>query len=329
MKIRIPLNTLAISLGSTGLAETWGSAGRNLGWSAVIAEAFWIIAALTSLLTIAAHAVRGAQSTDTLVSQLKNPVQGPIAAVWPIVGMSSGANLRQFWPIGGELVIIASFIVSALFAAWLLAHLMNGQLKLESVHGGYFLPIAAAAFVAAAVLPSVGFSSVAIGCFFVGVFFWIFTFILLFARLAFREPLGAPLVPTLAIMTAPPAVAGVAWLAVNGNRLDSVDYWLATSMVLMLLVQLAFLPRYLKLPFTLGFWSFTFPFAYTGVYVIEWLGILRPEGWQAAVITVLTGVTVLVGTIVARSIVLVVHDRRDSQHHTADAQLTVADERIS
>jgi tellurite resistance protein len=325
---RIPLNTLAISLGSAGLAETWGAAGRTLGWSAVAAEVFWGIAAAVWLAMIAAHAVRGARSHETLASQLRNPAQGPIAAVWPIVGMALGSTLHEFWPVGGDVLIIASFILSTLFGAWLLAHLMNGQLRLESIHGGYFLPIAAAAFVAAAVLPSAGLANVAAGCFSVGVFFWIVTFILLFARLAFREPLAAPLFPTLAIMTAPPAVAGVAWIAMNGDQPSAVDYWLAASMVFMLLVQLAFLPRYVKLPFTLGFWSFTFPFAYSGVYAIDWLGILRPNGWHAAAIAVLAVVTALVGTIATKSIALAVHHRRHSLD-TADVQLTVADQRIS
>jgi tellurite resistance protein len=300
-------------LGLAGLAEIWSTATRALGWSNAVAEAFWVLAAGAWLLTIVAHAVRGGRSKETLASQLKHPIQGPVAAIWPIVGMALGANLDQFWPLGGRVLIIASIIASALFGAWLLAHLMNGQMKLESVHGGYFLPIAAAAFVAAAVLPSVGLSGAAVGCFFVGVLFWIFTFVLLFARLAFGEPLAAPLVPTLAILTAPPAVAGAAWFAVAGDRLGAVDYWLAASTVLMLLVQLALLPRYVKLPFTLGFWSFTFPFAYSGVYAIGWINVLRPVGWHPAILVVLAAVTALVATIAVRSIALVLRERVNSR----------------
>ncbi|MCU1415123.1 MAG: putative transporter [Microbacteriaceae bacterium] len=325
---RIPLNTLAISLGLAGLAEIWGTAGRSLGWSNAVAEGFWLLVVIVWLLTTVAHAIRAWRSEDSLASQLRHPVEGPVAAIWPIVGMAMGANLHQFWAAGGELVVIVSVIASALFAAWLLAHMMSGQLKLESVHGGYFLPVAAASFVAAAVLPASGLPDVAVGCFFLGVFFWIFTFTLLFARLAFGGPVAAPLVPTLAVMAAPPAVAGAAWFAIAGSRLGTVDYWLAASAVLMLLVQLALLPRYLKLPFTLGFWSFTFPFAYSGVYAIQWLDIVRPPGWQPEILVLLAAVTALIATIAGKSIALALRDRASSRRD-AENKLNAADERMS
>lgn len=326
MTLRIPLNTLAISLGLTGLADTWASAGSDLHWAPGIAEGFWVLAAAAWVATIAAHAIRGARTSETLLSQLRHPVQGPIAAIWPIVSMALGANLTRFWPLGGRVLIIASIVVSALFAGWLLARLMNGQLKLESVHGGYFLPLAAASFVAAAVLPVAGSRTAAIGCFALGVFFWILTFALLFARLAFRAPLAPPLTPTLAILAAPPAVAGVAWFAIEGDR-PSVGYWLAASTVLMLLVQAALLPRYVKLPFTLGFWSFTFPFAYTGVYAIEWLEALKPTGWQAMDIAVLVLVTVLIVAIAVKSVGLF-FGNRSRRYLTPEGELRAADDRI-
>jgi tellurite resistance protein len=306
---RIPLSTLSISLGLAGLAELWSETGRALRWGDAIGQAFWALAAIVWVLTIVTHSIRGAGSKESFASQLKNPVQGPVAAIWPIVGMILGENLERYWSLGGRVLVIASIVASALFAAWLMTHFMNDGLKLESVHGAYFLPVAAASFVAAAVLPSIGMSGAATGAFFVGVLFWIFTFALFFSRLAFGGPFPGPLAPTIAIMAAPPVVAGAAWFGLSGSRLDAVDYWLAATTVLMLLVQLALVPRYVKLAFTLGFWSFTFPFAYAGVYGIEWLDIVKPAGWQPIVLAILASVTVLIAVIAVKSVLLVSRGR--------------------
>ena len=62
------------------------------------------------------------------------------------------------------------------------------------------------------------------------------------------------------------------------------------------------LPRYRALPFSLGFWSFTFPVASVAALAITWLHLLQPFAWQAITIGVLAAVTVLAVTVLVVSI---------------------------
>ena len=79
--------------------------------------------------------------------------------------------------------------------------------------------------------------------------------------------------------------------------------------MLLALVQLALLPKYLRLSFSLGFWSFTFPTAAIVTDAILWLRIAAPTGWQAVTIVLLAVVTGLVLVIAVKSVTLS-HPRR-------------------
>jgi tellurite resistance protein len=322
---RIPLNTLAIPLGLTGLAEVWSAGAHDLALPRIVGEAFWIIAGIAWVWMIVAHAVRGARSAAPLSSQLAHPIQGPIAALVPIVGMLLGGNLYGFWPIGGLVLALASIVVAVLYAAWMLSFWMRGELQLENIHGGYFLPTVAGGLVVGVTASQLGLRSLAIGALIAGVFFWLILFAMLIARLALRPALPGPLVPTMAIMLAPPAVAGAAWFGINGGRIDPIEDGLAALTVIMVLLQVALLPLYRRLSFSLGFWSFTFPVAYAAAYALAWLNLLRPAAWQTIAIAIIAGVTVLIAAIGYRSIALAVAGRRTG-HPIAEKQLLAADD---
>ena len=72
----------------------------------------------------------------------------------------------------------------------------------------------------------------------------------------------------------------------------------------MVLTQVMLLPRYLALPFSLGFWSFTFPAASVAALAITWLHMVQPLGWQATTVGVLAAVTLLVVCIATKSILV-------------------------
>ncbi|MGO4299736.1 transporter [Leifsonia sp. RAF41] len=302
---RIPLNTLAIAFGLAGLAGVWTTAGRLFGLPDAIGQVLWAGVLVAWLWLIVAHLRRGARSAESLGAQLRHPAQGPIAALVPVVGMLIGADLYRFVPVAGAIVVIASLIAAALFAGWILAFWHAGSLPPEAFHGGYLLPTVAAGLIGATTSFRIGLPGVAIAAFAVGVFFWIVISTVLLARLAFFPPLPAALTPTCAILLAPPAVAGTAWFTINGERADVVSTALLGLLVLMALQQLALIPRYRVLPFSLGFWSFTFPLAAAGGYGIEWLAVAGFAGWQVVAWVVVALVTVVIVAVGVRSLLLI------------------------
>jgi tellurite resistance protein len=165
----------------------------------------------------------------------------------------------------------------------------------------------AGGFVAAATVAQVGFRSAAWAAFGIGVICWLMLGALLLNRLHFRAQLPDALTPTLAIELAPPTVGGLAWLALGGS-MTGTDI-LGGYTVLMVLVQVRLIPKYARLRFGPGFWAFTFPYAATASYALDWLNLKRPVGYQAYAVIVLALITGFIGTIAVRSLILLAQGR--------------------
>jgi len=94
-----------------------------------------------------------------------------------------------------------------------------------------------------------------------GLICWAIVGSMILSRLVFRPPLPDALVPTMAIEIAPAAVATIAYLTIDGGRTGPFAAALAGYGILMIAAQGPLLPRYLRLPFSLGTWAFTFSWA--------------------------------------------------------------------
>ncbi|RLP77936.1 transporter [Mycetocola tolaasinivorans] len=295
---RIPLNTFAIAFGLAGLAGTWSVAVKTWHLDPLIGTAFWGVAAIAWVWLLIAHAVRARRSAQPLSAQLAHPAQGPIAALAPILGMLVGARLYAFVPLAGTILVLASIAVGAVFAGWIIARWARGLIDIDLVHGGYLLPTVAAGFLAATASAQIGWPALGWGAFGVGSLFWVLIFTLILARLALRPALPAPLVPTLAIMMAPPAVAGGAWIALTGEHAGIVvDILLGLTLILVLL-QVGLIPLYRRTPFSLGAWSYTFPLAAVATFVMS--AVSNPMASGVGVVVV-SGVVLVVAFYSVRS----------------------------
>lgn len=112
----------------------------------------------------------------------------------------------------------------------------------------------------------------------------------------------------------------------RGEHPDAVATSLLGLTVLFFLMQLALLRRYVKLPFSLGFWSFTFPFAAMCTFGIQWSALGDFPGWQVVAAVLLAAVTGLICAIGIGSLVLVARGRRGVRR--AQRTLASADEAL-
>ncbi|MEV7794250.1 transporter [Streptomyces sp. NPDC087512] len=183
-----------------------------------------------------------------------------------------------------------------------------------SLHGAYLLPTVAASLISAQSVASIGHREAATTLFAVGVLFWLLIGSLLLVRFATGPAVPAQLLPTLAVFSAPPAVAGNAWWAIAGPGLDGVQLALLGSLAALLLPHLFLLPRYLRLDFSLGFWAFTFTIAASATYGLRVLS-LSPSAWHTTLSwTIVVAATGLIGAIAVRSLSLLPRPHHDSQH---------------
>lgn len=314
---RVPLGTFAIAFGLSGLADDWDLASSLLGLPHALVNCLWALAGISWLALLVTHAVAGHRSQRSLVAQLRDPIQAPLAALAPVTGMLLSAGLANHSLLAGRLLFGISASATTLYAGWILATWFAGGLDINSVHGGYMLPTVAGGLVGAEVAADLGYTSLGWWMFGAGLFFWIILCTLIVFRLMVSPALPDPLAPSMAILIAPPAVAGLAWHALTGALAGPVPQALAGVTALMLLVQLALVPRYLRLRFTMGFWSFTFPFAAAVAYALTALTPVGSAAQHVAGVTLISLATLLIGGISVVSIAMFARSVRERYRPTA------------
>ncbi|WP_419707197.1 transporter [Promicromonospora sp. NFX87] len=320
---RIPLNTFAIALGVAGVAETWSAASAVVELPTAVPQIFWGLAAVALLWLITAHSVRGIRTKSPLGEQLRHPAQGPLAAIVPVIGMLLGGDLVARSPVAGTVLVLVSLTAASVFAGWLVSTWTAGHVELGALHGGYLLPTVAGGFVAAGAADAIGLRDLGWAAFGVASLFWVVMTTLLIARLISRPPLPDALVPTLTVVVAPPAVGGLALFALTDHVSTPLSLAFAGLTAILAIAQIALIPRYRRLAFTLGFWSFTFPVAAVVSYTITWLGVDGVPGAGVIAVVLAVATTVFVGGMGVRSLAALVGAK--ARRHE-EAVLTDADD---
>jgi tellurite resistance protein len=296
---RVPPNFFAIPFGIAGLGEAWAAARPVLGLPRAVPDVILAAAALLWLLLIVAYL---AQGRPRILADLRDPVLSPFTSLAVITPMIPGAALAEANLTAGRVVVIVFAAATIALGGFLTGQWIVGDLDQGVAHPGYFLPTVAGGLVASYAAAEVQLHSLAEGLFGIGVLCWLLLGSLVLNRLFFTRMLPPPLVPTLAIELAPPAVAGVAWFAMNGGTIDLPARVLGGYAVLMALVQLRFLPVYRRLHFSPGFWAFTFSYTAAAGDAITWLRVSAAPGRTGLTIAVLALITGLVGVIAVRTI---------------------------
>lgn len=303
---RIPPNFFGISFGLAGLAEVWHAAEAPLGTSSVFSDALNVLAAVVWLLLTVGYLAQGPRR---LIADLRNPMLAPFVSVSAITGMLLAAALSAF-AFGAGRILVGVFLgLTILVGGWLTGQWILGDTAEASFHPGYFLPTVAGGLIGAFCAAQVHLHAVGEASFGIGIICWVLLGSIVLNRLFFRPPLPTALVPTLAIEIAPPAVAGIALFALNGPVASPLACALGGYAVLMAVVQLRFLPLYLKLSFSPGFWAFTFSYAAAATDALLWISVKGPAGSPTYAACIVAAITVFVGLIGVRTIQLLLRGR--------------------
>lgn len=299
---RPALNAFGISFGLAGLAGTWSEAVRSLGWPGPVAEVGWALAIGVWAATVILYLVRLEALADSR-GDLRHPVLGAFAALAPIPPLLLGAHLFAQFPAVATVIVWVAVAVSATFGSWFISQLLTVPREAASLHGGYFLPQVAANLLCAQSLAVIGHHTLAMAFFGVGLLFWLLVGGALISRLMTGPELPGQLIPTLGIFSAPPAVAGNAWWTLNGGHSDGVTSLLIGATVAVVVPHLFLIRRYLRLPFTLGFWALTFAIAASATFSVRLLWTASWE-WAAVagwiIVVVATGLIALIGVLSLR-----------------------------
>jgi len=273
-------NLFAAAFGVAGLAQAWSTLTRLAGGPDWPGNVLWIAAAVAWLITLAGY-LAGVAAQRRWRTELSDPTFGPFTALMVIVPMLLGIPLAEQARGAGEVVFGCGAILTVLAGAWITGGWITLDGDIRRWHPGYFLPTAAGGLLAGGGSAALGLTTLSHVLFGLGVGSFLVLASIISQRLFVVPALPPPLLPTLAIEVAPPAVAGNSWFAINGGRVDLPAAVLAGFTVLMLLVQLRLIPLYRRAPFGPGYWAFSFPFAAAVTLGVHWLAAEHPPGGTA------------------------------------------------
>jgi tellurite resistance protein len=179
---------------------------------------------------------------------------------FPAISISMLLIAIAFMPININISKIAWWIGTPLHLIFLLRSLsawFHKEFEIHSFNPAWFIPV-----VGPILIPVTGakIANIEISWFFfsIGIVYAIALFAILLNRIIFHHPIPAKLIPTLFILIAPAAVGFIAYVKMTGV-LDSfarILYYFGLFTFLMLLTMLN---KFLKLPFFISWWAYTFP----------------------------------------------------------------------
>jgi tellurite resistance protein len=300
-QVGITPNMFGISFALAGLATCWRYAAMLGLAPALVADALFLVTAAVWLVLVVGYLSQVPRRPGGWRRELTDPVLAPFVSLIPIVGMFLAIGLMPHALAAGRWLFGVFAAATTVLAGWMTSQWIVGDLDLDRLHSGYVLPAVAGGLIGSIGAALAGWTSLAHAFMGLGVVSWLLIGSVIMARLMFRPRLPAPLTPTLAIEVAPPALAGLAYLAITHGRVDAVTLALGGFTVLAVIVQLRLIPVYRRLSFGPAFWSFAFPYAAVATFALHWINYGRPVGYKIWAWVVLLAITAFMAALVAET----------------------------
>ena len=208
-----------------------------------------------------AYLVKMVRYPQMVKGELNHPVMSAFVPAISISLFLLGLCMLPLSPVLANILWGAGAILHIILTFHIIRNWVEKQhFQVGHLNPAWFIP-AVGNVVAPLAGVSLGYHELSWYFFAVGISFWIILLVIVFNRILFHDPLPPRLLPTLFILIAPPAVGFLAWLRLNGGEVDAfarVLYYLALFFTALMVLEL---PRFLKLPFFLSWWAYSFPSA--------------------------------------------------------------------
>ena len=157
------------------------------------------------------------------------------------------------WGIGTPLQLFFTLVI---LSNWI----HHEKFEIHHSNPAWFIPIVGNILVPITGA-ALGFVHISWFFFSIGIVFWIVLMTILMNRYFFHAPTPAKLMPTLFILIAPPAVGFISWHMLHPGQLDDMGHILYNFALFITLLLFFQAKRFVRIPFGLPFWAFTFPIA--------------------------------------------------------------------
>lgn len=211
-------------------------------------------------LSLLLYALKCKRYPQAVLREFRHPVQGSLQALLPLSLLLAIVQLQQ--PGQGIWLVLAllALAINTVIAFCIVTALATGQFPANAVTPARYLPIVDGTLIGSMVLASLGFHNWSVLLFGAGLAGWTLLEVRILSRLS-EGPMPEKLRPTIGVELASPAIATLSaatvWPGLSGDVL-TVGLGVAAAAFVGVLARYRW---WTGVPFSLGFWSFSFPLA--------------------------------------------------------------------
>ena len=299
-----PIAIFSTVMGTAGLALVWLKAHAVLEMPMVDGEGLRGTATALFVLLLAFYSVKALRYPQAVKLEMRHPIRVnfiptiSISLLLLAINYLETAPAVAFWLwVGGAMLHFC--LTLAIFGSWL----HHSHYEVKHANPAWFIPVVGNIIVPVA---GVRLASPELSWFFfsIGLVFWIVLLTIVLYRLFFHEPLPARLAPTLFILLAPPSVGFIAYVNLTGevDAFARILYYTALFLALLLASNAL---RFLRLPFFVSAWAYSFPLAALTLATLVMSTHLPDSGFALLGFGLLALLTLVVAVLAARTLVAV------------------------
>ena len=307
---RLPPSLFAIVFGLLGLAGAWRRlAGNEPRYVDVVATVLLYSGTALLALLLLMWVIKFVRFRDDVKKDFAHPVLGAMLSLLPLTVLLSVALWLPIYPQYSD--ISASITFSALMVqgviAWrVVSRVATGAIPADMVTPALYLPPVGGGLIGALTLHALGSPVWAVLLFGMGLGAWALLELRVMNRL-FAGPLPPPSRPTLGVEIAPAPVATLVaatlWPALPADAL-LVGLGISCGPLIAVLARWRW---WTNVPFSAGFWSFSFPLAALASVVVE--VVRRSSGPIEVAYVAVLAASAVIAYLMARTLVLLFRGR--------------------
>ena len=292
-------------LGIGGLGNGWRAAHRLWGAPTLVGEALSLAAFAIWLTLLVLYALKWIFHRADARAELADPVFALLASLAPVATLIAAIAIEPILHGVGLIMMVAGITGVAAFAAWSIGGLWFGGREPEAVTPILYMPTVGGGLVAGLACATYGWPTAGWMFFGAGLLSWMsMESVILVRLLAIGLPVDRR--ATLGIHLAPPAVATVAWCALEPTHgALAIGLGLFGYGCFLALVMVRLIPWLREQPFSPSAWGYTF-----GVSALPLAAMrLTEKGAEAPVpelaILLFVAANLIIGWIAVRSLILI------------------------
>lgn len=297
----VPVPLFAVGMGVTGLGIAWRKAAHVAGAPSLIGEVIIILAAALFSTVGLLYLAKALRHAKAVAAEFRHPIRGNFFAAISISLLLLAIGALPL----GKAVALPLWSLGAVVHLGLTLHLLGRWIvnnhDLQHSNPAWFIPVVGNIVVPLAGVP-LGQVEVSWFFFSIGMVFWVLLFTIVFYRIVFHDQMPVKFVPTLFILIAPPAVGFLSWTVLTDGALEPTGRLLFYSSLFLTLLLATLVRQFLRVPFAVSWWAYTFPLAAMTVATLEYAhrsggALLSAIAWGLLAVA-----TVVVAIVLARTL---------------------------